>query len=267
MHAPLGVCYSSQGPRLERPRPNRLTDRCPFEERIPMRPITRDQAREIDRLASEQYAIPSIVLMENAGRNATDIVLDLIEEIGQEHYFKADEPRVAILCGGGNNGGDGYVMARHLYNAGVEVAVFAVVHPEKLTGDAATMAKIVRAMDLGPELMIDEAGVQERAEELAEADIIVDALLGTGFTGPLRSPIAQVITLINALREDGATTLSIDVPSGLDCDTGQASEAAVEADVTVTFVAEKVGFTRAGADRYTGKIVVTDIGAPPETGV
>lgn len=231
-----------------------------------MQPITRQQAREIDRIASEKYLIPSIVLMENAARNAADIVIDLLEEIDEEHYYKGDEPRVAILCGGGNNGGDGYAIARHLYNAGVEVAVFAVVHPEKLTGDAATMAKIVRAMDLGPELVIDDASLDERADELAEADVIVDALLGTGFTGPVRPPISKAITLINALREEGATTVAIDVPSGLDCDTGKPGEATIEADVTVTFVAEKVGFTRPGADRYTGRIIVADIGAPPETG-
>lgn len=231
-----------------------------------MQPITRQQAREIDRIASEKYLIPSIVLMENAARNAADIVIDLLEEIDEEHYYKGDEPRVAILCGGGNNGGDGYAIARHLYNAGVEVAVFAVVHPEKLTGDAATMAKIVRAMDLGPELVIDDASLDERVDELAEADVIVDALLGTGFTGPVRPPISKAITLINALREEGATTVAIDVPSGLDCDTGKPGEATIEADVTVTFVAEKVGFTRPGADRYTGRIIVADIGAPPETG-
>ncbi len=234
-----------------------------------MRSLTRAQSRDIDRLATEQYGIPSIVLMENAGRNAADIIIDLIEEIAEEHYFKADEPRVAILCGGGNNGGDGYVIARHLYNAGVEVAAFAVVHPEKLTGDAAVMANIIRKMDMGPELMLDAAAIQERRGELSEADILVDAILGTGFSGAMREPLGEVVTLINTLREDGATVVSIDVPSGVDCDTGRpgaAGGAAVEADVTVTFVAAKAGFIKAGADRYTGKVVVTDIGAPPEVG-
>jgi NAD(P)H-hydrate epimerase len=231
-----------------------------------MHSLTRQQAREIDRLAVEKYGIPSILLMENAGRNASDIILNLLEEIGEEHYFKGDEARVAILCGGGNNGGDGYVIARHLYNAGIEVAVFAAVHPENLTGDAAVNANIVRRMDLGPEFILDGAAVRERAEELAEADLIVDALLGTGFTGEVRGHLVELIRLVNQLREDGATTVAIDAPSGLDCDTGKpgASGGAVEADVTVTFVATKAGFLTAGADRFTGRIVEVDIGAPPE---
>lgn len=231
-----------------------------------MRSLTRQQSREIDRIATEKYGIPSILLMENAGRNATDVILNLVEEIGEEHYYKSEEPRVAVLCGGGNNGGDGYVIARHLYNSGIEVAVFAVVHPEKVTGDAAVMVNIVRKMDLGPEFLLDDAQLADRAEELAEADVIVDALLGTGFTGQVRGHLVQVVELINQLREDGATVVAIDAPSGLDCDTGKPSNATVEADVTVTFVASKAGFLKAGADRFTGRIVEVEIGAPPEAG-
>jgi len=229
-----------------------------------MSTLTRQQAREIDRLATEQFGIPSILLMENAARSAAEIVLELIEEIGEEHYFKGDVPGVAILCGGGYNGGDGYAIARHLFNAGVEVAVFAAVHPEKLTGDAAVMANIVRKMDMGPEFMLDAEAVKARAAELGEADVIVDALLGTGFTGDVRGHLVDAIGLINHLREEGATVVAIDVPSGLDCDTGKAGGVAVEADVTVTFVAMKAGFTRPGADRYTGRIIEADIGAPSQ---
>ena len=226
--------------------------------------LTRQQSREIDRLAVEKYAMPSILLMENAARSAAEVILDVIEELGEEHYFKGEAVGVAILCGGGNNGGDGYAIARHLFNAGIEVAVFAVVHPEKLTGDAAAMAQIVRRMDLGPEFMLDADSVKSRAAELAEADILVDALLGTGFTGDVRGHLVDVIRLMNQLREDGATTVAIDVPSGLDCDTGRPSNATVEADVTVTFVAEKVGFTKPGAEKFTGRIVEADIGAPAQ---
>jgi NAD(P)H-hydrate epimerase len=224
--------------------------------------LTRQQCREIDRLAIEELGIPGVVLMENAGRGAADMVFNLIDEMTEADALKGNDARVAIVCGGGNNGGDGYVIARHLYNAGVEVAVFAVSDPRKLTGDAAVMADIVLNMGLAPVLMLDAKQVKEHAGELAEADIIVDAILGTGFTGQVRDHLPAVIQLINDIREDGAGVLAADVPSGLDCDTGRPSNATILADVTVTFMANKIGFTRPGAERYTGEVVEAHIGAP-----
>lgn len=226
--------------------------------------LTRQQCREIDRLAIEELGIPGVVLMENAGRGAAEMVLNVIDEMREEHYFKGGEPRVAVVCGGGNNGGDGYVVARHLYNAGVEVAVFAVSDPAKLTGDAAVMATIAARMGLEPALMLDARQVRDLENELVAADIIVDAILGTGFSGQVRDHLPAVINLINQLREDGAGVLSVDVPSGLDCDTGRPSNATVMADVTVTFTANKIGFTRPGAERYTGEVVEAHIGAPSD---
>ncbi len=229
-----------------------------------MQSLTRTQVREVDRLAIEELGIPGVVLMENAGLNAADIIIDLLDEIEEEHYFKSGEPRIAILCGGGNNGGDGYVIARHLYNNGFEVAVFAVRHPDELTGDAATMARIAQRMGLGPEFIVNEEQLRQREHELAEADVLVDAMLGTGFTGQVQGHLPSVIKLCNRLRNEGATTVAIDLPSGLDCDTGKPTNATIEADVTVTFVAMKRGFMAPDSEPYTGRILETDIGAPPE---
>ena len=226
--------------------------------------LTRDQVREVDRLAIQELGIPGVVLMENAGRNAADVILELLDEIREDHYFKGDDPRVAILCGGGNNGGDGYVIARQLYNAGIEVAVFALQDPKELGGDAGINAAIAQKMHLDPVLLLNEKQIKDHEAELSEADVIVDAILGTGFSGQVRGHFVSAIELCNRLHEDGASVVAIDVPSGLDCDSGKPSNATVIADVTVTFVASKTGFNKQGAGKYVGRVIETDIGAPPE---
>lgn len=223
--------------------------------------LTRDQLRELDRLAIDELGIPGVVLMENAGRNAAEIVLDMLEEMDDQNLLENEVPRVAVMCGGGNNGGDGYVIARHLYNTGVEVAIFSAKDPSELTGDAKTNADIAGRMDLPATLITNEEQLNTNLNELSSADLIVDALLGTGFTGDVRDHMANVIRTCNGLHRDGAAILAVDVPSGLDCDSGDPSNATIEADTTVTFVAMKKGFTKR-ASRFTGQVVVADIGAP-----
>lgn len=223
--------------------------------------LTRDQVREIDRLAIEELGIPGVVLMENAGRNAADIVLDMLEEMDDQNLLENEVPRVAVMCGGGNNGGDGYVLARHLYNTGVEVAIFSAKDPAELVGDAKINADIAGRMDLPATLITNEEQLNAMLSELRSADMVVDALLGTGFEGDVREHLANVIRTCNELHRDGAAVLAIDVPSGLDCDTGEPSNATIAADTTVTFVAMKKGFTKR-ASRFTGQVVVVDIGAP-----
>jgi NAD(P)H-hydrate epimerase len=214
--------------------------------------LTRKQVREIDRRAIEEYGIAGIVLMENAGRNAADFILHLPRGAGP----------VAIVCGGGNNGGDGFVIARHLDNAGARVELFLAVDPARLTGDAAVNYRIsgedggdLRAFDT-PE-RIDAEGTN-----LAKAAVIVDALLGTGFSGPMRPPFDRVIEAMN--QSSGAIVVAVDLPSGLDCDSGKPAIPTVRAAYTVTFVARKMGFDAIGAKGFTGDVVVADIGAPHE---
>jgi NAD(P)H-hydrate epimerase len=211
--------------------------------------LTRNQVRHIDRLASEKYRIPSIVLMENAARAVSDVAM-----LMAPHMQNAV---VLILCGGGNNGGDGLAVARLLHNRGAKVYVWPQIDPTKYTGDALTNWRIVEAMGLEvvkPSLRLDallETG----------CDLIVDAVFGTGLDQPPRPPFDR---LVETIASQAAPVLAIDLPSGLNCDTGEPLGPCMKAAQTVTFVAEKVGFTNQKAVAYLGKVSVGDIGCPPE---
>jgi NAD(P)H-hydrate epimerase len=217
-------------------------------------PMNRQQVRQVDRIAIEEYGIPGVVLMENAGRGATRAILDLLKD--------PPSSRVAILCGAGNNGGDGFVVARHLHNERVEVLTYLAVDPARLTGDTCVNYDIVRRMRLPIRPLTDVELVREASPQVAECNVVVDALLGTGFSGQVRSPLDAIISMVNALS--GPQVVAIDLPSGLDCDSGQPSNATIRADVTVTFVAPKLGFGLPHAAEYVGRVVVVDIGAPCE---
>ena len=218
------------------------------------RALSRRQVRELDRLAIEQWGVPGVVLMENAGRNAADAV---------QSFLTADSARrVAVVAGVGNNGGDGFVIARHLHLRRLPVAVFLVGEPAKMAPDAAVNFAVL------PHLNIEVRRRQGRAlfrlaEELNPFDLVVDALGGTGIEGPLRGDTAAAVEQINAA---GKPVVAVDIPTGLDCDTGQAPGPTVRADLTVTFLARKAGFDAPGAGEYTGRVIVADIGVPvPET--
>lgn len=208
--------------------------------------LTRDEVREIDRHAIEELGIPGVVLMENAGRAVTGEVMDLL----------GDRRRagVAIVCGRGNNGGDGYVVARHLANAGVPVTVYLACDPADLTGDARTNFEIIRRMAVpvvrvnGPSDLMPAAG----------AAVIVDAILGTGLKGVVREPYRAIIAFLNELNRP---VVAVDIPSGLDCDKGEPLGVAVRATRTVSFVALKKGFESPASHDYTGEVSVGDIGA------
>jgi NAD(P)H-hydrate epimerase len=210
--------------------------------------LTRAQVREVDRLAIEEYHIPGIVLMENASRAATDVIWD--------EMLMTGERDVLILCGGGNNGGDGLAVARHLHNRGARPRIGLTIDPAKYDGDALTNWRIVEAMDIprGP-----------ATPDTIRADavgFVVDAIFGTGLTCPPRPPFAEIA---RAIWETAAHTIAIDLPSGLDCDTGERlREEWVRAQLTVTFVAEKAGFSNPASRMYTGVVTVGDIGCPRE---
>lgn len=209
--------------------------------------LTRAQVREIDRRAIDDYGLPGLVLMENAGRNAAHLLREL--GIGGP---------VVICCGKGNNAGDGFVMARHLENNGFDVRVLLSTPASSFTGDAATnFAVLQRAgtpfVEAPADIMTAWRG------ELAGADWIVDALLGTGTQGLVREPFASAIAAINAAHRN---VLAVDLPSGLDCDTGAVLGSCVRAQHTATFVARKPGFEVSGAAEFTGAIHVLDIGVP-----
>lgn len=227
--------------------------------------LSRNQSRRIDQLAIDRLGIPGVVLMENAGINAADVVTGMLEAVGGN--------KVAVVSGGGNNGGDGLVIARHLVNAGRTVVVYLPADPASLKGDAKINFDICQAMGVKLMRVDDEASLAEQSPHWSSADVVVDALLGTGFDASrgLRDHAAAVIAAINragqARREigHGPRVLAVDVPSGLDCDSGHTAGAgAVRADATVTFVARKAGFDAPDAQACLGQVFVAGIGVPPK---
>ena len=209
--------------------------------------LTRAQVREVDRRASDDYGLAGLVLMENAGRNAAE----LLQKLG------ICGP-VVLCCGKGNNAGDGFVIARHLENSGVEVRVLLATPSSSFTDDAAVNFAVLRRA--GTPIVEAPADIATAwRDELARADWIVDALLGTGTQGTVREPFTSAITAINAATRK---VLAVDLPSGLDCDSGAVLGRCVRADHTATFVARKPGFDQSGAFEFTGEVHVLDIGVP-----
>jgi len=216
--------------------------------------ITRQQAREVDQQAIEKYGMTGLVLMENAGRGAVDLLYRLAES----------EPggslgRVAICCGKGNNAGDGFVMARHLDLRRADVHVLLWADPVELTGDARANFRILQQTGVPIELFGNRHDSARLTAELAGVEWIVDALLGTGARGEPRPPLDAIIDQLNAAV---SKRFAVDLPSGLDCDSGTAALHTIRAHETCTFVAMKRGFLARGAERYTGRVHVLDIGAP-----
>jgi NAD(P)H-hydrate epimerase len=210
--------------------------------------LTRDQVRDVDRRAIADYGLPGIVLMENAGRSAAELLIQA-----------GIAGPVAICAGKGNNGGDGYVMARHLDLRGIATNVLLFCEPADLTGDAAINYRVLEAARQALVVLGSSPDAAEIDRRLAAADWIVDALLGTGTQGTIREPY---LTAIAAINRAGKRVLAVDLPSGMDCDTGQPLGTCVRANHTATFVARKVGFDAPGADQLTGQVHVIDIGVP-----
>ena len=213
------------------------------------RSATRAQIREIDRVAIEEYGVPGLALMENAGAGAARLF--------RERFGGSRE--AVILCGKGNNGGDGSVIVRHLAYAGWEVRIALLCEKEEVMGDAGVNLAIVERMGLSIRVVKDERDFGEILRGTTEETLVVDAILGTGVTGEVRGLARAGIEMVNA---GGYRVGSVDIPSGLDADTGEALGCAVRARVTATFGLAKAGFGKAAAGAYTGEVVVIDIGWP-----
>ena len=217
-----------------------------------IRPLSRDEVRSIDTRAAQELGMPTVILMENAGRGAAAWIRDC---------GVPAKTRGLILCGPGNNGGDGGVVARHLDLWGYSVRVVWFARADRLRGDAAVQFQILAHSGFDQACWDDEPSITpERLDALlADADWLVDALLGTGLTRPVEGTLR---TVIEAVNRSGKPVLALDLPSGLDADTGQPLGVAVHAQATATFVAPKLGFAAAGADAYTGAVTVVEIGVP-----
>jgi len=214
-------------------------------------PLSRAEVRGNEIRAADELGLPTLVLMENAGRGAAAWLRDRVEA----------PSAVLVACGPGNNGGDGGVVARHLDAWGYRVRVVWFARPEELRGDAAVQWKILDRSGIDQECLEGEAPGESRRLDLrlAEADWVVDALLGTGLSRPVEGHLAAVIEALNRSRKP---ILALDLPSGLDADTGRPLGVAVRAEATATFVAPKLGFDAPGAAAYTGRVAVIDIGVP-----
>jgi len=217
--------------------------------------MTKDEVRAVDKWAIETIGVAGVVLMENAGRSCAELIVEKLKGGGSAG-------KVCIFCGTGNNGGDGYVIARGLLNAGCEVTVVICGEKGKVRGDAKINLDILERLGRPVEqLKMDGGDIRGRVERYAAgADMIVDSIFGTGLGGELADEYTELIESIN---EQACPILAVDIPSGLSCDTGEPLGAAIRASYTVTFVAVKKGFTFEGAEEYTGEIYVASIGVEP----
>jgi len=214
---------------------------------------SRAQVQTFDRLASEKLGVPSLVLMENAGRGAAEVIASELE-LTPERSARA--PRVVVVCGVGNNGGDGYVVARRLALLGAQVEVWSAVEPAKLRGDAATNQRACER-SLGPPKLLSESDLTRFDEALNHADAAVDALFGTGLERPLEGLLRQIVLHLNAAA---LRRFALDLPSGLDANTGAVHGVALRADVTITFAAHKLGLLTPSGAELAGRVVLADIG-------
>ncbi|KJS79885.1 MAG: hypothetical protein JM58_19495 [Peptococcaceae bacterium BICA1-8] len=212
--------------------------------------VTGKEMAAIDKIAVEEWNIPELVLMENAG-------LRVVEEI-KEHFPTLNGKKVIIIAGKGNNGGDGLVIARHLINMGADVRVF-TLGAKEYQGAALVNYRIAQKLPIKWHNIENENSLHLLRLSLHYTDIIIDALYGTGFNGSIQGLAKKVIEIIN---ENSSLTLAVDVPSGLDADSGKVQGSCIKADVTLTFQLPKLGLVVQSGYKYTGKLKVVDISIP-----
>lgn len=225
-------------------------------DRSHWRVLRGDQSRQVDRYAIDQLNMSGLVLMENAGRGCVDVLCRQDAVQG-----------VVVICGAGNNGGDGYVIARHLAIRQIPVRCIQIASAEKLPDDARRnleIARQIRAIDF---VDLSRSWSADRFQEALgrigdqSPNWLVDALLGTGITGKLRPPYDEIVTILNRAP---LKCLAVDLPTGLDCDAGPKQETIIRAKLTCTFVAWKAGLMAIGAEPFVGRVHVLDIGVPEE---
>ncbi|MDX1763355.1 MAG: NAD(P)H-hydrate dehydratase [bacterium] len=211
------------------------------------------EMRALDRKAIEDYGIPGLVLMENAA-------LGVVRAM-EGRYGSMEKKRVLIACGKGNNGGDGLAVARHLTNRGAVASVFLVDSPDALTGDAAANYQICRRMDIPIRQLAGARQLGPFSSAIGKADVVVDALLGTGIVPPVRGMVARVVEKINV---GAAPVVAVDMPTGLSADSSEVSGAVVQADLTVTFGLPKISLVQYPSLLNAGEVEVIDISLPAD---
>ena len=206
--------------------------------------------REVDRLTTKNFRVPSLTLMEHAGKSVAEFIAARLPDFKRR--------RVIVLCGKGNNGGDGFVIARHLQKMGAKPSVYLIGNPREVKGDAATNLR--RWKRVG-KLNVDAPSSRSAPSDFRAGEIMVDALLGTGVRGPLEGRLAEVVRAVNQ-RDPSSVVVAVDIPSGLNADTGEVPGPVIVADYTVTFTAPKPGLLLHEGPAHTGQLVVRDIGSP-----
>ena len=217
-----------------------------------MKVVTAAQMQALDRETIQGVGIPGVVLMENAGREAAKLIL--------EHFPDASSKGVAVLAGRGNNGGDGFVIARYLRGQGKRTKVYLFAPREKVGGDARVNLEVWLRIGGELEEITSEEGFLRVKGEIAEAGLIVDALLGTGLSSEVRGLLREAIEFVNGLKKP---VVAVDIPSGLDASTGKVLGTAIRASLTPTFGLAKLGQVISPGAELVGRLEVIDIGIPP----
>lgn len=216
-----------------------------------MRVLKAEEMKRIDQKASLEYGIPSIVLMENAGIRTVEVIMEMLEEI--------EDKKIVVVAGKGNNGGDGLVIARQLINGGARVVVFVMGETGQFTPDTRINYEILQKMKAEVYPLCSNEDIDKFVNSLLDADLIVDSIYGIGFKGKLGEFELEVVNIIN---KRGVPVIAVDIPSGVEADTGKVHNTAVKAYHTVTFAAPKLGhFLEPGQD-FVGNLTVADISIP-----
>ena len=217
-----------------------------------MKLVTAKEMQNLDRLAVEEYAIPGIVLMENASKAVADTAVEMLQNNGGNS--------VVVVCGKGNNGGDGFGAARWLANYGYAVTVWYLgADLDDVQGDAALELAMLQNAGVDVLHLVDEEGLFVVEVDCLNSDLIIDAMLGTGFAGELRGNYKKLCQIIN---NSGTEVLAVDIPTGVNADNGTADEDAIDADVTVTMALVKAGMLQYPAKELVGELHVAEIGMP-----
>ncbi|MDJ0781037.1 MAG: NAD(P)H-hydrate dehydratase [Desulfosarcinaceae bacterium] len=215
--------------------------------------VTAAEMQQMDRETIKRFGLPGRVLMENAGRGATAFFLETT-------YRKANGGAVGVVAGRGNNGGDGFVMARYLYQRGIPVTVYLLSETERVTGDARVNLELISRLGVAVIALPDQAAFTQQAAQMSAPAVWIDALLGTGLNADVRGYYRSVITFLNATKKP---IFAVDIPSGLNADTGRVQGICITADATATFAFAKVGHLLYPGAEHTGRLKVIEIGIPP----
>jgi NAD(P)H-hydrate epimerase len=216
-----------------------------------MKVVTKKQMQEIDKKATIEFNIPSIVLMENAGLISSLILEDELSDL--------NNTKISIFAGGGNNGGDGLVIARHLFNQAIEVKVYLLKEQDKIKGDALINLKLAKSIGVPIKELLNEDELEKAKADILASDIIIDAILGTGTSGEVVGFLAHVINFLNKINKP---IIAIDIPSGLDADTGFPLGCCIQAFATFTFGLPKIGLLLYPGAELAGEVSVIDISLP-----